>query len=161
MPFCTNRRKMSEDYIHRAGRTGRAGAAGTAISLVDRLEASQLRRIGTRYDIELQERELPTDEDVAIIVAERATVLLEARLRERDKLQIERMQRFIPQVRRLSENEDGLALLAMLLDDFYQDALHAPAIPPEPAPARRSDSDKQSGGRKRKPRRRSGRRKPN
>jgi len=148
-----------EDYIHRAGRTGRAGAAGTAISLVDRLEASKLKRIGTQYDIDLQERELPTDEDVATIVAERATVLLEARLRERDKLQIERMQRFIPQVRRLSENEDGLALLAMLLYDFYQDALHAPSIPPEPAP--RQPSGKGSGGRRRKPRRRSGRRKQN
>jgi ATP-dependent RNA helicase DeaD len=96
---------------------------------------------------------------VATIVAERATVLLEARLRDRDKLQVERMQRFIPQVRRLSENEDGLALLAMLLDDFYQDALHAPAIPPEPAP--RKDSGKRSGERKRNPRQRSGRRKPN
>ncbi len=150
-----------EDYIHRAGRTGRAGAAGTAISLVDRLEASQLRRIGARYDIDLQERELPSDEDVANIVAERATVLLEARLRERDKLQIERMQRFIPQVRSLSEDEDGLALLAMLLDDFYQDALHAPETPQPPAPDRRSDPGKRSGERRRKPKRRSGRRQQN
>ncbi len=149
----------AEDYIHRAGRTGRAGAAGTAISLVDRLEASKLRRIGALYDIDLQERELPSDEDVAVIVAERATVLLEARLRERDKLQIERMQRFIPQVRKLSENEDGLALLAMLLDDFYQNALHAPTIQPSTTPTR--DSGKRSESRRRKPRRRSGRRRPN
>ncbi len=144
----------AEDYIHRAGRTGRAGAAGTAISLVDRLEASQLRRIRARYKIELIERELPSDEDVAAIVAERATVLLEARLRVRDKLQTERMQRFMPKVRSLSENEDGVALLAMLLDDFYQEALHAPETPPPPAPARRSDSGKQSGRRRRRPRKR-------
>lgn len=144
-----------EDYIHRAGRTGRAGAAGTAISLVDRLEASQLRRIGTRYEIDLQERELPSDEDVAAIVAERATVLLEARLRVRDKLQIERMQRFAPHVRSLSDNEHGLDLLAMLLDDFYQEALHAPEIPPPPAPAPRSGSGKRSGRRRRRPRKRS------
>ena len=145
-----------EDYIHRAGRTGRAGAAGTAISLVDRLEASQLSRISARYKIDLLERELPGDEDVAAIVAERATVLLEARLRVRDKLQIERMQRFAPHVRSLSENEHGLELLAMLLDDFYQEALHAPETPPPPAPARRSDSGKRSGRRRRKPRKRRG-----
>ena len=38
-----------------------------------------------------------------------------ARLRARDRLQIERMGRFEPLAKQLSDNEDGLALLAMLL----------------------------------------------
>ncbi len=144
-----------ESYIHRAGRTGRAGAAGVAISLVDPVEASRLNRIAQRYQIALEERPLPTQEEVEAIVAERTTVLLEARLRHRDKLQIERMQRFMPLARGLSENEHGLGLLAMLLDDFYQEALHAAVQPAV------SDDAQPAGKRKRRPRgqrRRSGRR---
>ncbi len=143
----------AEDYIHRAGRTGRAGAAGTAISLVNQLEARKLRTIAARYDITMQERELPSDEDVAAIVSERAIVLLEAKLRERDKLQIERMKRFGPMIQELIQTDHGLNLLAMLVDDFYHDALHKPLGEPEvqqkapPSPKRKSG-------------RRSGRRRP-
>jgi ATP-dependent RNA helicase DeaD len=124
-----------EGYIHRAGRTGRAGAAGTAISLVTAVERMELERIAKRYSIEFQERPLPSDADVAAVVAERATALLEARLRERDKLQAERSQRFVALARDLAENEDELPVIAMLIDDFYQQALHAPWVPPAGAPA--------------------------
>jgi len=119
-----------EAYIHRAGRTGRAGASGEAISLVAGMEQTELRRIGTRFGIDLIERPLPTDEDVAEVVSERMTVLLEAQLRTRDKLQTERMQRFTPLVEYLSKSEAGQQLLAMLVDDTYQQTLHAP--PPQP-----------------------------
>jgi ATP-dependent RNA helicase DeaD len=73
---------------------------------------------------------MPTDEDVEAIVAERVTALLEARLRERDKLQAERSQRFVPLARSLAENEDESAIIAMLLDDYYQQMLHAPLPQP-------------------------------
>ena len=119
----------AEDYIHRAGRTGRAGAAGVAISLVNQLEARKLRDIARRYEIAMQERELPTDEDVAAVVSERAIVLLEAKLRERDKLQVERMRRFAPMIQELIQTDHGLDLLAMLVDDFYHHALHKPRAP--------------------------------
>jgi ATP-dependent RNA helicase DeaD len=118
-----------EAYIHRAGRTGRAGAGGTAISLVNPLEKTMLDRICVRYAIQMEEREPPTDEDVARVVAERITVLLEARLRGRDKLQVERMQRFLALARTLGESEEP-DLVAMLLDDFYQEAFHGPVLPP-------------------------------
>ena len=137
-----------EGYVHRAGRTGRAGAAGVAISLVSDLEKMDLDRIVKRFGINLQERPLPTPADVETVVAERVTTLLEARLRQRDKLLIERSQRFVPLGRSLAENEEESAIIAMLLDDYYQQTLHASL----PQPASAMASAKQ--GRKRGPRRR-------
>jgi ATP-dependent RNA helicase DeaD len=64
-------------------------------------------------------------------VSERLTALLESRLRSRDRLQAERMDRFTHLSLRLAENEEGNRLLAMLLDDFYQETFHAPLVPAE------------------------------
>jgi ATP-dependent RNA helicase DeaD len=142
-----------ESYIHRAGRTGRAGASGTAVTLININEKSQLTRIGAHYKIEFEERPLPQDEDVQTLVAQRLIGQLEARLRQRDRLQIERMQRFIPLAEQLAEDEDGLALLAMLLDDTYHDWMHEP---PELPPASTQPPPRKSSGRKRKSRYRRG-----
>lgn len=136
-----------EAYIHRAGRTGRAGASGTAITLVSPTESGDLLRIGKRFGIPLEERPLPDDAEVQRVVSERIIALLEARLRSRDRLQIERMQRFLPLTHNLSESEDETALLAMLLDDFYQGTFHAPILPP-------ADDEKQAPASSGKPGRR-------
>lgn len=136
-----------ENYIHRAGRTGRAGASGTAISLVNSGERFALEKIAKTYEIEMQERPIPSDEDVAAIVGERLTALLEARLRERDKLQTERSHRFEPLARALAEAEDELPVITMLLDDTYQQMQHAPVVQPgeeppaPPAPPQNKPSD--------------------
>jgi len=153
-----------EAYIHRTGRTGRVEASGRAITLVTAVERYDLQRIGERYGIEFQERPAPCDADVQAIVEERVTALLEARIRARDSLERERMQRFISLARNLAESEDESAIIAMLLDDYYQQTLHA--APPRPslveeAPGGRTRADEggdergRSGGRKR---RRGGRR---
>jgi ATP-dependent RNA helicase DeaD len=151
-----------EGYIHRAGRTGRAGASGTAITLVNMLERSQIERISKRYSIDIEERTLPTEEEVAEVVAERLTSLLEARLRGRDKLQAERSRRFAPLARALAENADESALITMLLDDTYQQMLHTSLVEPVEAgqekrsarPARPSNSsNRDRGDRNRSPRR--------
>jgi ATP-dependent RNA helicase DeaD len=128
-----------EAYIHRAGRTGRAGASGVAVSLVNRLEKFTLDKIAKTFSIPFEERRIPSDEDVATLVAERTTTLLEARLRGRDKLQSERSQRFTPLARSLSESEEELPIITMLLDEYYQQTLHAPLTVPL---AQKSPSEK-------------------
>ena len=127
-----------EAYIHRAGRTGRAGGSGTAITLVNAAERSTLLRIGRRFKINLQELPLPTEEEVERILSERAITLLEARLRNRDRLQAERMMRFLPLVRSLAGSEEESGLLAMLLDDYYQDNFHPAFVPASPEESRAS-----------------------
>ena len=142
-----------EAYIHRAGRTGRAGAQGVAMSLVTHLESSRLQRIGKRYKIDFVQWPLPKDEDVETVVSERVTALLEARLRERDKQQTERSQRFEKLGQELAESEDESAIIAMLLDDYYQQTLHAPVSQPEEE-NRKKQQKKPGGSRKhRRPRR--------
>jgi len=118
-----------EAYIHRSGRTGRAGSSGTAITLVNINEQSDLLHIGQRFSLKIEERDLPDDAMVERVVSERVIALLEARLRSRDKLRTERMQRFLSLANSLSETEEETGLLAMLLDDFYQETFYPPVVP--------------------------------
>lgn len=139
-----------ESYIHRAGRTGRAGATGVAITLISLMEKPTLDRIARTYSIEIQERPVPSPEDVQEVVSERLTAVLEARLRERDKLQTERSLRFMPLARTLVENEDESAIIAMLLDDYYQKLLHAPPVQPSGVSPQQSSDSGRSGKKRRR-----------
>lgn len=148
-----------EAYIHRAGRTGRAGATGIAMMLVYAVEKRQMKHIAARYEIEFDERDIPTEEEVAEVVAERAMNFLEAKLRERDKLQADRSKRFRPFAQQLIENEDELPIITMLIDDYYQQAQHKfvpkPAEKKQSKPKKKSSSNRRRG--KRRPRRQSNR----
>ena len=139
-----------ESYIHRAGRTGRAGAAGTVISLVDVMQKMELMRIARQYSIQLQERQLPTEADIAAHVAQRLTTVLESKLRAKDSLERERMRRFTDMAKAMSQDEDQVLLLAMLLDQSYQRAMHTPPPLPEGKAPRRPEPGRQeprpSGG---------------
>ncbi|MHC4938705.1 MAG: DEAD/DEAH box helicase [Planctomycetota bacterium] len=143
-----------ESYIHRAGRTGRAGASGEAITLVAGPELVEMRRIAKQYKIDMDERETPTDEEVAEVVTQRATAFLEARLRELDSLHRERLQRFLPLVRSLSEDDEQAQLIAMLVDAYYQERQHAPALPPQKEKREAGEAGETGDKPKRKRRRR-------
>jgi ATP-dependent RNA helicase DeaD len=119
-----------EAYVHRTGRTGRAGAAGVAISLVSGMEEIELEQIAKKFSIPMVEQSLPADEELETLISQRAVFLLEARLRKADNIQKERMQRFMRAVAELAANEESRALLAMLVDEFYQGTFHAPLEQP-------------------------------
>jgi ATP-dependent RNA helicase DeaD len=142
----------AELYIHRAGRTGRAGSGGVAISLIiTGLEERELKKIASIYKIDFVERPAPSEEDVASIVSQRLTAQLEAELRGRDKLRVERSERFRSLARQLAETDEGTALLAMLLDDSYHAAAHpqAPGAPPERKAPREGPRPSKPGGNRR------------
>jgi ATP-dependent RNA helicase DeaD len=84
----------------------------------------------------------------------------EARLRERDRLKTERSQRFVPLARTLAENEDESALIAMLVDDYYQETLHAPPVMVREAAPQDDLQSESRGPRSPRPRRRSSSRRP-
>lgn len=51
-------------YVHRIGRTGRAGREGTAISFVDPRQRRFVSGVKRRFNVSLEELEVPTDADV-------------------------------------------------------------------------------------------------
>jgi ATP-dependent RNA helicase DeaD len=143
-----------ELYIHRAGRTGRVGASGTAITLAAGMEQFRLKEIARSFNIMIQQRTLPTVEDVEAIVSQRVIAALEADLRSRDSVERERMRRFIPLGRSLADAEEESPLIAMLLDDYYQRTLHAAPQSPAADAAKETPGEAGASGAGKKPRRR-------
>ena len=128
-----------ESYIHRAGRTGRAGAAGVVISLVDIMEKMELQRIAKYFKVPLTQHMAPTDEEVAHAVGMRVTALLEARFRQLNGLERERMKRFESLVQSIAEDPEQRHLLTLLLDDCYQKSLNPTAFLPAGTPRKESE----------------------
>jgi ATP-dependent RNA helicase DeaD len=144
-----------EVYIHRAGRTGRAGAGGEVITLVDVMQELELKRIAQQYGIDLEKRDMPTDEDVQQVVSARARAMLENRLRGADSLTRERMQRFVPLIKELAQDGQDVLLAAQILDDYYQKKMHTPDVPKaEPPKEQQAKPDSGKRRRKRRPRKR-------
>ena len=125
-----------ELYIHRAGRTGRVGASGTAITLVAGMEQFALKSIARSFNItDLHEKNGSNGRGRRGDRCAAGGRLLEAELRSRDSLEKERMRRFIPLGRSLTEAEEESPLIAMLLDDYYQRTLQAAPQSPSGEPA--------------------------
>ena len=124
--------KDREYYIHRAGRTARAGKSGVAITFTTPAEKANLVEIAKKYEIDMEWRDVPTDEEAAARVGERLINQLEDEYRELTNLDRERARRFVPVVRMLVE-EGEPEILAMLLDEAYEESLReAPAGPDSP-----------------------------
>lgn len=108
-----------EVYVHRTGRTGRAGKAGTAISLVSGLDIGNFKHLQNVNKIEIAERKVPTDAEIASLIGERLAVKIEQEVRampERERIAM--LERFSPIVDSLIANEDGKRDLAAICS-FY------------------------------------------
>ena len=125
------------------------------MTLVYAVEKRTMKQIGIRYKFDFEERDVPTHEDVAEIVSERSMVFLEASLRERDKLQTDRSLRFKTLAQKLSEGEDELPIITMLLDDYYQKMQHkfVPKIESKPKREKKLFKKKSSSNQRRGSRR--------
>lgn len=125
-----------ESYIHRAGRTGRAGASGTVITLVDLMEKIELGRIASRFNIKMLKRNAPQDEEVIAVLETRIAIMLEKKYRKLSIIQKERASRFASVVTKFAKEEETVPLLALLLDELYQQTMNTTAPQPEAKPAR-------------------------
>jgi ATP-dependent RNA helicase DeaD len=141
-----------EVYVHRTGRTGRAGKAGVAISLVSGLDIGNFRHLQNVNQIEIQERKLPSEEDILERLRERLAVKVEQEIRslpERDRRT--KVDRFIPMVEALISTDDGKRDLAALCAFYLQE--HKPETTvtesydsPKPEPAEARDRPRRPRG---------------
>jgi len=114
--------ESAEVYVHRTGRTGRVGKAGVAISLVSGLDIGNFRNLQKINRIPIQERPLPSDEDIVERIRERLTVKVEQEIRhipsrERE-LQIDRL---VGLVRTLAANDEGQRELAAIAAAYLRE----------------------------------------
>jgi ATP-dependent RNA helicase DeaD len=100
-------------YMHRTGRTGRIGKKGIAISLVGGPDFNTRVTLTQRFEIDFEERPLPTaDEAAAARVERQAKVIKEA-------TKTIAFEGFLGTVRALKARPDGDILLAAALRGFF------------------------------------------
>jgi ATP-dependent RNA helicase DeaD len=121
--FIYDMHKDTDQYIHRAGRTARAGNRGIAISLVNPLEAIDLKKFAGRTGLVLEERAIPTEEQVQNILCEKLSARLESELRDFTTAQKERSKRYRGVLKDINSSENSEEIFLMLLDRYHQDMI--------------------------------------
>ncbi len=145
-----------EVYVHRAGRTGRGGAEGTAFALVSEMDELKMHKLAKQYKINFDRREIPTVADIATAVAGRLMEKLREDRAQRDPMSLAGAERFIPFVQGLNSEEqaDSAALVAMLIDDYYQASKEAAKAEEKEAKKEKKkekrDKKEKRGGKKRR-----------
>jgi ATP-dependent RNA helicase DeaD len=148
-----------EAYIHRAGRTGRIGRGGVVVSLVSATDLVSFNRLENRYHLQLEERSVPTDEEVEARKTERlvATLAQEASAVSSDDVE---------DLRKVAEaicsHDDRARIIAYLIQRDVgvgepEAAEEAPEVEKAPEPAA---APPRAGGRRRGRRRRKRRSRP-
>jgi hypothetical protein len=123
-----------------------------AISLVSGLDIGNFRHLQNVNQIEIQERKLPSEEDILERLRERLAVKVEQQIRslpERDRRT--KIDRFIPMVEALISTDDGKRDLAALCAFYLQE--HKPETTvtesydsPKPEPAETRDRPRRPRG---------------
>jgi ATP-dependent RNA helicase DeaD len=152
-----------EVYVHRTGRTGRAGKAGLAISLVSGLDIGNFRYLQQVNKIEIRERKLPTDAQIAERLAERLEVKIEQEVRALpERARRARIDRFLPVVEQLAQSDEGRRDLAAICAAYLAEhrPVTEPSVPPAGAAAATAADAEDASARSRAPEGGRGRRRP-
>ncbi|MBO85942.1 MAG: DEAD/DEAH box helicase [Deltaproteobacteria bacterium] len=100
-------------YMHRTGRTGRIGKKGIAISLVSGPDFNTRETLTKRFEINFEERPLPTAEEAAAARVERQAKVI------REATKTMAFEGYLGTVRALKNRPDGDVLLAAALRGFF------------------------------------------
>jgi ATP-dependent RNA helicase DeaD len=114
--------ESAEVYVHRTGRTGRAGKAGVAISLVSGLDIGNFRNLQKINRIPIQERKLPSDDDIVERIRERLSVKVEQEIRHIPTREREwQIERLVGLVKTLAASEEGQRELAAIAAAYLRE----------------------------------------
>jgi ATP-dependent RNA helicase DeaD len=143
--------ESAEVYVHRTGRTGRAGKAGVAISLVSGLDIGNFRNLQKINRIPIQERKIPTDEQIVERIRERLSVKVEQEIRHIPTREREwQIDRLVGLVKTLAATDEGQRELAAIAAAYLRE--HRPETTvhdgpgPESAPPSRAHEPRRDGG---------------
>jgi ATP-dependent RNA helicase DeaD len=147
-----------EVYVHRTGRTGRVGKAGTAISLVSGLDIGNFRQLQHVNKIQINERKLPSDAEIAARLGERLAVKVEQEIRALPtREQKALIDRFVPIVEALAATEQGKRDLAAICAAHLKEHRPETTVREPPDDSREPDTRRpaprdggRSGGRRRR-----------
>ncbi len=138
-----------EAYIHRAGRTGRIGRGGVVVSLVSATDLMSFNRLENRYHLQLEERSVPTDQEVEARKTERLVALLAQEASVVSADDIEDLRKVADAI---CAHPDRHRLIAHLIQrdvgagEETEEEQEQPEAAPEPAPP----SEPKPGGRRRR-----------
>ena len=100
-------------YMHRTGRTGRIGKKGIAINLVGGPDYNTRTTLTQRFEINFEERPLPTAEEAAQARLERQIKVI------REATKTMAFEGYLGMVRALKQRPDGDVLLAAAMRGFF------------------------------------------
>ena len=134
--------ESAEVYVHRTGRTGRAGKAGTALSLISGLDIGNFRNLQKVNRILIEERALPSEEEILERLRERLAVKVEQEIRhipERERAY--KVDRFIPAVAAMAATESGRRELAAICASYLREHRPETTVVEEPREGDRPPSE--------------------
>jgi len=134
-----------EVYVHRTGRTGRAGKEGAAISIISGLDIGNFRQMQLVNKMEIAEYKLPTEADLAKLIAGKLAIKIEQELRAMpEKEREERMERFRPVIEMMGSTPEGRRDLAAICSTFLSE--HRPVTTVDEKPELAKERKTELGG---------------